>query len=78
LTRAGTRGRTWQNGVMTDLNTLIPAASPLFLLFATAINSHGEIAGFGVQKSTGDVQARRKRCAVSQGCSSKVDGAATV
>jgi probable HAF family extracellular repeat protein len=42
----------WQNGVMTDLNTLIPDSSPLYLLFADAINSSGEIAGFGAVKST--------------------------
>jgi probable HAF family extracellular repeat protein len=47
----------WHDGVMTDLNTLIPARSPLFLLFAVAINSRGEVAGFGVQKSTGEVHA---------------------
>jgi probable HAF family extracellular repeat protein len=45
----------WQDGVMTDLNTIIPAGSPLFLLFATDINFCGVIAGFGVQKRTGDV-----------------------
>ena len=37
---------------MSDLNTLVPANSPLFLLFATGINSSGEIAGFGAVKST--------------------------
>jgi len=44
----------WENGVMTDLNTLIPASSALFLLFADIINSRGEIVGFGVN-STGEV-----------------------
>ncbi len=33
---------------MTDLNTLVPADSPLYLLFADSVNSSGEIAGFGV------------------------------
>jgi probable HAF family extracellular repeat protein len=51
-----TRGFLWQNGVMTDLNKLIPADSPLFLLFAHGINSRGEITGFG-STSTGDVHA---------------------
>jgi len=37
----------WQNGVMTDLNTLIPPNSPLFLLEALSINDRGQIAGFG-------------------------------
>jgi probable HAF family extracellular repeat protein len=39
----------WRKGVMTDLNTLIPANSPFVsLLFAHGINSRGEIVGFGV------------------------------
>ena len=46
----------WQNGVMTDLNTLIPTDSPFYLLFAHGINSRGEIVGFGVT-SAGDVHA---------------------
>ena len=36
------------DGVMTDLNTLAPANSPLYLLTAFGINEAGEIAGFGV------------------------------
>jgi probable HAF family extracellular repeat protein len=48
----------WQNGVMTDLNTLIPPDSPLFLIEASGtINSRGQIAGFGLEKSTGEVHA---------------------
>ena len=43
------------SGVMTDLNTLIPAGSPLFLLTACFINSRGEIIGIAVETSTGDV-----------------------
>ena len=46
----------WQNGVITDLNTLISGASPSFLLQASAINSRGEIVGFG-PTGTGDVHA---------------------
>jgi probable HAF family extracellular repeat protein len=46
-----------QNGVMTDLNILIPDDSPLFLLLAATINSRGEIAGFAVQTSTSEVHA---------------------
>jgi probable HAF family extracellular repeat protein len=42
------RAYIWQNGAMTDLNTLIAGNSPLFLLFATGINNSGEISGFGV------------------------------
>jgi probable HAF family extracellular repeat protein len=42
----------WQNGVMTDLNTLIPGDSPFLALFvADIINSSGEIAGFGLTTS---------------------------
>jgi hypothetical protein len=39
---------------MTDVNTLIPANSPLQLLIAFGINDGGEIAGFGVTGS-GDI-----------------------
>jgi probable HAF family extracellular repeat protein len=47
----------WQNGVMTDLNTLIPPDSPLYLVEATGtINDEGEIAGIGLT-SAGDVHA---------------------
>jgi len=35
----------WQNSEMTDLNTLIPADSPLYLLLACGINSRGQIVG---------------------------------
>ncbi len=45
----------WHNGRMIDLNKLAPD-SPLDLLFAHGINSRGEIAGFGVNR-TGEVHA---------------------
>jgi probable HAF family extracellular repeat protein len=47
-TSGGARAFLWQNGVMTDLNTLIPPNSPLYLLLAAGIDSRGEIAGFGL------------------------------
>jgi probable HAF family extracellular repeat protein len=50
------RGFVWQNGAMTDLNTLAPADSPLYLLFAETINSSGAIVGFGAT-SAGDIHA---------------------
>jgi probable HAF family extracellular repeat protein len=37
----------WQNGVMTNLNTLIPAGSPMFLIEALGINNRGQIIGYG-------------------------------
>jgi probable HAF family extracellular repeat protein len=46
----------WRNGLMTDLNTLAPSDSPLYLLFALGINNRGEIVGYGATKS-GDVHA---------------------
>jgi probable HAF family extracellular repeat protein len=48
------RAYLWQHGVMTDLNTLIPADSPLYLLTAFNINDAGVIVGFGVT-GTGDI-----------------------
>jgi probable HAF family extracellular repeat protein len=48
----------WANGVMTDLNTLISPDSPLFLIEATGtINSRGQIAGFALEKSSGEIHA---------------------
>jgi len=41
------------DGVPTDLNTLTPSDSPLQLQTACGINSHGEITGLAVEKSTG-------------------------
>lgn len=35
----------WEDGVMKDLNTLVPPGSPLFLGFASNINSGGAIVG---------------------------------
>jgi probable HAF family extracellular repeat protein len=43
-----------RNGRMKDLNALVPGDSPLFLLLACSINSHGEIIGLAVEKSTGE------------------------
>jgi hypothetical protein len=42
---------------MTDLNSLIPAGSSLFLLQARQINSRGEAVGYAFQVSTGEVHA---------------------
>jgi probable HAF family extracellular repeat protein len=38
----------WQNGVMTDLNTLIPYNANLYAVFAAAINDRGQIGGQAV------------------------------
>ena len=37
----------WQDNVMTDLNSLIPANSPWYLLQAESINEAGQIGGYG-------------------------------
>jgi probable HAF family extracellular repeat protein len=74
----------WQNGVMTDLNTLIPVGSPLFLFEATGtINSRGQIAGFAVQKSTGQVHAFLatpcdEEQADNEGCENGAEGTTAV
>ncbi|MGA3237597.1 MAG: hypothetical protein ABSG03_14975 [Bryobacteraceae bacterium] len=47
----------WQNKAMVDLNTLIPANSPLYLAFAFVINDAGEIAGQAMETSTGEMHA---------------------
>jgi probable HAF family extracellular repeat protein len=43
------RGLIWQNGVTTDLNTLFPASSHLFVISASNINESGQIAGMAVE-----------------------------
>jgi probable HAF family extracellular repeat protein len=43
----------WEEGVMTDLNTLIAGDSPLYLLTGCSVNSRGEITGLGLT-STGE------------------------
>jgi len=53
-------GFIWQNGVMTDLNTLIPADSNLFIISASNINDHGQISGMATVVSgphMGDIHA---------------------
>ncbi len=52
----GSRAFLWQNGVMTDLNTLVPPGS-LQLVYANDINSSGEIAGGAFDPSTGESPA---------------------
>jgi probable HAF family extracellular repeat protein len=52
---ASTRAFLWQNGRMTDLNTLIPAGSNLYLIDANDINDGGEIAGQAIDQTTGDI-----------------------
>ncbi|MGO8795708.1 MAG: hypothetical protein ACLQLC_12870 [Candidatus Sulfotelmatobacter sp.] len=44
----------WEQGVMSDLNTLIVGGSPLYLLTGCSINSRGEITGLGMT-STGEI-----------------------
>jgi probable HAF family extracellular repeat protein len=44
----------FMNGAIKDLNTFVPADSPVYMLVAFAINDLGQIVGFGVD-SAGDV-----------------------
>jgi probable HAF family extracellular repeat protein len=57
ITLATCRGYIWQNGIMTDINDLLPADSPLYVILPLTINESGQIAGLAVVKSTGDVHA---------------------
>jgi probable HAF family extracellular repeat protein len=51
------RAYLWQNGRMKDLNDLIPEDSTLHLVFGFGINEAGEIAGYALEKGTGDIHA---------------------
>ncbi len=46
------RAMIWQNGAPSDLNTLVPTDTALYLLSSFGVNDAGEIVGFGVQKDT--------------------------
>ena len=52
------RAVVWNNGVLTDLNTLVQANPPLYLITACAINNNGEISGLGVT-SNGEIHTYR-------------------
>jgi len=45
------RAAMWQDGVGTDLNDLIAEDSPLYLLLACSINSHGQFVGLAVDQA---------------------------
>lgn len=51
------RGYLWQNGVMTDINDLLPPDSPLYVILPQTINESGQIAGLALVLSTGEVHA---------------------
>jgi hypothetical protein len=47
------RGFIWQNGVMTDVNSLLPSGSTLHVVDANFINASGEITGQAADLATG-------------------------
>jgi probable HAF family extracellular repeat protein len=48
------RAFVWQHGAMTDLNSLIPTSSTLYLLIACSINTDGQIVGIGIDTISGE------------------------
>lgn len=52
-----TRAFVRRNGVLTDLNTVIPAGSSLFLFDAFGINDRGDIVGDALDLNTGETHA---------------------
>jgi probable HAF family extracellular repeat protein len=66
----------WQNGAMTDLNTLIPPESPLYLVFAVDINSRGQIVGIALRQSTGETHAFLATPCDGEECGEKAAGPA--
>jgi len=51
------RALLWKDGAPSDLNALIPADSPWYLLAAASINDAGEIVGWAVNLNTFEVHA---------------------
>jgi probable HAF family extracellular repeat protein len=76
------RGFLWENGSIADLNALVPASSPLYIIFAYTINNRGEIAVNGIDGNGIEQAALLIPCdgnhAGVEGCDySMVDAAAT-
>jgi probable HAF family extracellular repeat protein len=75
------RAYLWQNGVMTDLNTLVkPGSTSLYLVFGNDINSSGEIAAYAFNPSNGEFRAALlipcdEQHASSEGCAASLGGA---
>jgi probable HAF family extracellular repeat protein len=58
LATGSPRAVIWRRGgAIADLNTLVPADSPLYLLTAFTINDAGAITGFGFDPATGTIHA---------------------
>lgn len=57
-TKGDSRAVVWNNNVVTDLNTLVQANPPLYLITACSINDRGEITGLGLT-STGEIHTYR-------------------
>jgi probable HAF family extracellular repeat protein len=51
------RAIVWKNGVMTDLNAVVPANTPLYLLNAFGVNNAGQIVGIAFDPNTNEVHA---------------------
>jgi probable HAF family extracellular repeat protein len=51
------RAVVWQKGVITDLNTVVPADTSLYLLTAFDINDAGQVVGIGFDPASGEVHA---------------------
>jgi probable HAF family extracellular repeat protein len=70
----------WQDGVMTDLNTLVkPGSTPLYLVFGNDINSRGEIAAYAFNPSNGELRAAvaipcDEEHADNEGCEAGAEG----
>ncbi len=51
------RGYIWRDGVFTDLNSLLPAGSSLYIILPLGLNQSGQIAGLAVDMNTGEAHA---------------------
>ncbi len=51
------RAFVWENGVMTDLNAVVPANTTLYLLNAFGVNNAGQIVGIAFDPNTNQVHA---------------------
>jgi len=55
--KGNSRAFLWKNGLMIDLNSVVPSGSPLYLVYANDTNNSGAISGGASDQTTGETPA---------------------
>lgn len=57
ITATQCRGYIWESGVFTDINTLLPSNTQLFVILPFSLNEKGQIVGVAVNTTTSELHA---------------------